>query len=308
MKILVTGASGFIGAAVCEELLAHGHEVATLVRKRDHWRLGPTRRSMSVIVADLAQRATWEGAVWAFAPDAVAHLAWAGVRGADRDNPRQVANIVWTAELLDVCRECGASTFLGAGSQAEYGPRTAAIAEDDATTPTTLYGETKLAAGRIGAKIAQARGMRHVWMRIFSVYGEGDHPHWLIPYLVGALLRGERPSLTAGEQLWDFLHVADAAAAMRITLENPQAEGVYNLGSGLAPPLRRTIETIRDLIDPRAALGWGEIGYRPDQVMTLQADIARIKMIGWKPTITMAEGLARCVEWYRRNLWIYDSE
>lgn len=308
MKILLTGASGFIGAAVCEELLAHGHEVAALVRGGEHWRLGPARQSMSMIVADLAQRATWEEPVRAFAPDGVAHLAWTGVRGADRDDPRQVANIAWTADLLEVCQECGTSTFLGAGSQAEYGPKRAAITESDATAPTTLYGETKLAAGRIGARIAQARGMRHVWMRIFSIYGEGDHPHWLIPYLIGTMLRGERPSLTAGEQLWDFLHIRDAAAAMRIALENPQAKGVYNLGSGLAPPLRQTIETIRDLIDPSTALGWGEIAYRPDQVMILQADIARIKMIGWEPAITLAEGLARSVEWYRRNLWIYDIE
>jgi len=263
---------------------------------------------MPAIVADLAERAAWEQPVRAFRPDGVAHLAWAGVRGADRDNPVQAQNIAWTADLVDVCRDCGVSTFLGAGSQAEYGPKHAVITEDDAATPTTLYGEAKLAAGRIGARIAQARGMRHVWMRIFSTYGEGDHPHWLIPYLIGALLRGERPSLTSGEQTWDFLHVRDVAAAMRIALENPQARGVYNLGSGLAPPLRRTIGTIRDLIDPNAPLGWGEVAYRPDQVMTLQADIARIRMIGWEPTITMAEGLSRCVEWYRQNLWIYERE
>jgi len=308
MKILVTGASGFIGAAVCEELLAHGHEVAALVRDGEHWRLDPIRRSMLVIVADLARCASWQEPVREFRPDSIAHLAWTGVRGADRDSPSQAANIGWTTDLLDICHRSGASTFLGVGSQAEYGPKQVAITEDDATNPTTQYGKAKLAAGRDIAKIAELRGMRHIWMRAFSIYGEGDHPHWLIPYLIGALLRGERPSLTAGEQLWDFLHIRDAAAAMRIALENPQAKGVYNLGSGYAPPLRRTIETIRDLIDPRAALGWGEIAYRPDQVMTLQADIARIKMLGWEPTITIAEGLARSVEWYRRNLWIYDIE
>ena len=308
MRMLVTGASGFIGAAVCSELLAHGHELAALVRRPGHWQLEPIRSSALVVAADLAERATWEGPVRAFRPDGVVHLAWTGVRAADRDDLRQVANIAWTADLIDVCHDCGATVFLGIGSQAEYGPKQAAICEHDEVAPTTLYGEAKLAAGRIGAKIAQARGMRHVWLRIFSTYGEGDHPHWLIPYLIGALLRGERPSLTAGEQLWDFLHVRDAAAAIRIALENPQAQGIYNLGSGLAPALRQTVETIRDLIDPQAPLGWGEIPYRPDQVMILQADIARIKMLGWEPTITMAEGMARCVEWYRRNPWIYGSE
>jgi nucleoside-diphosphate-sugar epimerase len=209
---------------------------------------------------------------------------------------------------MEIAHRVGATIFLGLGSQAEYGPREGAIAPDAPTAPTTAYGEAKLAAGQRLATSAEERGMRFVWMRVFSTYGPRDNPHWLIPSLIRDLAAGKRPPMTAAEQLWDLLHVRDAARALRRAIEMPAARGIYNLGSGSAPPLRGTAEFIRDAVDPALPLGIGEIAYRPDQVMHLEADISRLRLdLGWEPDIPLREGLAETVRWYLDNLWIYDE-
>ena len=101
--------------------------------------------------------------------------------------------------------------------------------------------------------------------------------------------------MTRGEQLWDFLHVEDAARAFVAAAES-HTNGVFNLGSGEANPLRKVIEMVRDLINPALPLGFGEVPYRPDQVMCLQADIMRITSeTGWRPQTPLLEGLAKCV-------------
>jgi nucleoside-diphosphate-sugar epimerase len=123
----------------------------------------------------------------------------------------------------------------------------------------------------------------------------------MIPSLIRQLLKGEEPSLTAGEQLWDYLHVEDAARAF-IAVAEFQAEGVFNLGSGEAHSLRDTIEQICELINPNAKLGFGKMPYRPDQVMRLQADIRLLNdTTTWKPSITIEDGLRDTVEWFSRR-------
>ncbi len=308
MRIFVTGASGFIGSFVCRALAAAGHEVAALSRDPSPWRLRDIPGALSIVRGDLEGSAAWVDAIRTFAPDAVAHVAWRGVAGGDRNAVEQVDNIGWTAQLVERAHGAGARVFLGLGSQAEHGPRSAVIGPSDATEPTTLYGEAKLAAGRIAAKLAAAHGMRFVWMRVFSTYGPTDHPHWMIPSLIRSLLRRQRPALTPGDQSWDFLHVADAARAIGLALESPRAEGVYALGSGHAPSLRSTIEMIRDEVDPRLPLGFGDVPYRPDQVMRLQADVTRLRRdLDWAPEIGLRAGLAETVAWYRANPWVFEG-
>jgi nucleoside-diphosphate-sugar epimerase len=103
-----------------------------------------------------------------------------------------------------------------------------------------------------------------------------------------------------GTQEWDWLHVDDVARAIVAVAEAPTAVGVFNLGSGCAVPVRRAIERIRDLAAPGMELTFGEIPFRPDQVMHMQADISRLKAAtGWAPSIPLDEGLAATVAWYR---------
>jgi nucleoside-diphosphate-sugar epimerase len=302
MRIFVTGATGFLGSYLVADLLAGGHGVAVLVRPQsDTWRLRDLLPRLEVIGGSVADLSGLAPALRAFNPDAVAHLAWSGVAGADRNDPAQARNIVATVELAALAADAGVPVFVGAGSQAEYGRYDRAIVESDAAHPTTLYGMAKLAAGGMAGELAAQRGLRFAWLRVFSTYGPKDNPAWLIPSTVAKLRKERRMALTACEQRWGFLHAADAAAAFRAVIETPGAAGVFNLGSPDAPALRDMLMRLRDLVDPAAVLGFGEIPYRPDQVMHLQADVKRLAALGWAPQVDFAHGLRETVEWYVDN-------
>jgi nucleoside-diphosphate-sugar epimerase len=302
-RVLVTGASGFIGSFVTKQLLRRG--IYTAVLQRDETvgaRLSDIKDQLTIIKHDTRNSASFHEALTAFKPQTVIHLGWAGVGNFDRNSLRtQISNLEFAHELIEATRAAGAQHWIGAGSQAEYGPKNHAISEKDPTDPTTLYGASKLAAYHLTKTHCSLLGLRHSWLRIFSTYGPGDNEHWMIPSLIKQLLQGHEPSLTAGEQLWDYLHVEDAACAF-IAVAEGQVEGVFNLGSGEAHSLRHTIEQIRDLINPNAKLGFGKLPYRPDQVMRLQADVRLLtKAAVWKPLITIKEGLRDTVEWFSKQ-------
>jgi len=137
---------------------------------------------------------------------------------------------------------------------------------------------------------------------LLATYGPKDDIRHLIPTVILKLLASERPALTPGEQRWDYLFVEDAAEAIYRVAVTPNVQGIFNLGSGKAHTVRSIVERIRDLIDPNLPLGFGEIPYRPDQIMHLQADITKLQdATGWSPRVGLDEGLRRTVDWYRKN-------
>ncbi len=308
-RVFVTGATGAVGAKVVDNLLSRGDEPGILIRKNSNlWRIQNLVTDLQHITGELAYPESYRDALISFKPEAVIHLAWDGVLGKNRNDLQQVnSNLPGTLGLMDEAYNAGAHFFIGVGSQAEYGALQQIISEEMPTTPTTLYGASKLAGYTLCNTYATLHGMRFAWMRLFSSYGPQDSPEWMIPYLILALLRGEKPSLTACEQKWDYLFQADAAEAIATVLHHPSASGIFNLGSGFAAPLRETVEYIRDCINPELPIGWGEIPYRPDQVMHLQANISRLNAVGWNPATSLQEGLSKTVEWYRDNRQRYNS-
>lgn len=301
-RILVTGGSGFVGAALVRQLIAQGREVAVLLRGNDMpWRLRDMWSHIQVIHGDLTRLSEAASAIQIFRPQAVAHLAWEGVKGADRNHSMQLSNVQASFELYRLVRDAGAEGFVGLGSQAEYGPCEGRITESTPTRPTTLYGATKLGTALALDRLAVAEGFPFAWLRLFSTYGPADEPTWLIPYVTRQLLASKRPVLTLAEQLWDYLHVRDVAAAVVAVLDQ-QPRGLFNLGSGQAVPLRTIIERVRDEVDAALPLGFGEVPYRPDQVMHLEADITALSAAcGWRPTIDLASGIRETVDWFRNK-------
>ncbi|KJC34247.1 GDP-6-deoxy-D-lyxo-4-hexulose reductase [Bradyrhizobium sp. LTSP849] len=299
MRVFATGASGFLGSYLVTDLVAHGHEVAVLLRPESpRWRLGNAYDRLHAIFGDLEDLNQLRGALGAFAPEAVVHMAWRGVAGADRNSPVQATNVADTVRLAGLAVEAGAKIFVGAGSQAEYGRYDRAIREDDTARPVTLYGMAKLAAGSMAMRLCDERRVRAAWLRIFSTYGPRDADYWLIPSMIRNLRSRRHMALTACEQRWGFLHARDAAAAFRLAITHEAARGIFNVGSPDAPPLRETVTRLRDLVDPGASLGFGELAYRPDQVMVLAADVSRMFALGWRPEVPLDEGLRETVNWH----------
>jgi len=191
--------------------------------------------------------------------------------------------------------------MVGVGSQAEYGWANGSLSETAPTYPTTLYGAAKLATGIVLERMASLGGARFAWLRLFSSYGPGDDPQWLIQYVARQLLVGKRPALTTAKQLWDYIHVDDAATAIVAAMDR-RLHGFYNLGSGVARRLDEILLLLRDMIDPELQLGFGELPHAKDQIWHLEADIGKLKeATGWRPMIDLEAGLGTVLDWLRQN-------
>ena len=301
IRAAITGGTGFLGAALANGILDRGGEVAVLARKDSphRWRL-PARPGLVVLEADLERLGEAAPGLRHFGPEVFFHLGWIGVGNRFRNDPVQVRNILATADAVRLAAECGCRRWVGTGSLAEYGPLNRRISEADPMEPTTLYGACKVAAWALARVLGAQAGLETVWARVFSTYGPGDDEGWMLTKVIGQLLAGERPSLTAGAQAWDYLHVADAAEALLRLGTAPRVAGAYNLGSGQARTIRAIVEMTRDLIDPRLPLGFGEVPYRPDQVMHLEADISRLRQdTGWSPAVGLEAGIAGLIQGLR---------
>lgn len=300
---VITGPTGAVGLALCRELLHRGWQVYAVCRPGSA-RAGrlPQHPNLHKIDCDMSQAAMLPGLIPAGA-DAMFHLAWGHTMGEGRnDMLAQNENIRYTIEHIRAAAKLGCRVFVGAGSQAEYGRVEGLLQPGTPCFPENGYGMAKLCAGQMTRVEAEKLGMRHIWVRILSVYGPGDNENAMVPSLIRALLKGECPALTAGEQLWDYLYSADAAKALAELAEKGRSGGVYPLGSGRAVPLKEYVETLRDLICPGQPLGFGQRPYAPRQVMHLQADVSALRQdTGYAPATPFAEGAAQTIAWYREN-------
>jgi nucleoside-diphosphate-sugar epimerase len=295
-SVILTGANGFIGAAVHRELSRRNLRPLTLLRP------GADRLRLEALVPDSTftfssfEEPQLAEQLARHRPAALIHCAWRGVGGADRNDDFQIReNIPLTLATVNLAARTGCRHWIGLGSQAEYGNPNRAIDEQAPTVPTTLYGQAKLAAGREALALCAQCGLTGSWLRVFSTYGPGDHPRWLIPHVIRELLHGRAPQVTRCEQRWDYLYVDDAARAI-VEVVLSRSPGVFNLGSGEAPVLRDTLELIRRECGATVSPAYGAVPYRDDQVLHLQADISKLSTsTGWTPSVSLADGIRATV-------------
>lgn len=311
MRCLVTGATGHIGSHLVRHLLGQNIEVMALVRPAatNLWRIDDVSNRLHIIKEDLSSIDNCFKEIKEFSPEIIIHLAWYGVGSRYRYDVEQInKNLYGSIKLLQLAHDCGCRRWICLGSQAEYGTRNGILKEELPAQPVTVYGSVKLCTYILANVLCKDWNIELVWLRLLASYGPMDDAEHLIPFVILHLLRGEKPALTLGEQRWDYLYVTDIADAIFKATMTPQAQGVFNLGSGKVYTVRGVAEHIRDLIDPRLPIGFGDVPYRPDQIMHLQADISRLKQAtGWSPQVSLSEGLASTVAWFKENMWRYEQ-
>ena len=302
LSAIVNGSLGTVGLALIDRLLVRGVRVYAVFRP-DSPRRGRLPGGVDAVECDMKDIGKLAELIGE-PVDAFFHLAWAGTIGPERDDMLlQTQNIRCAIEAAQTAKQLGCKVFVGVGSQAEHGRIEGKVTASTPCHPTTGYGMAKLCAGQMTRAICHQLGMRHVWARVLSVYGVNDRPLSVISILLDKLFKGEKPALTAGEQLWDYIYAEDAGEALCRMAELGRDGAIYPVGYGQARPLRDYFEMLRDAVDPLLPLGLGEIPYPPNQVMHLEADISALSRdTGFMPATPFEMGIRQVVEQYRQRL------
>ncbi len=240
---VVTGASSFIGAGLIEHLVQEKKTVYAVCRKKtqNQYRLLKSE-FLTVIDCDLEQMANLPLLIQNSC-DVFYHLAWS--TSSKDDLYLQTQNIQYTLDAVHAAKKLGCHTFLGAGSQAEYGLANVKLDENTPAFPVTGYGMAKLCAGQMSRKLCEELGIKHIWARILSVYGKNDNPNTLISYLISCFEKGETPLLTDCEQTWDYLHIDDCAEILYKLSFFGENGKTYVMGSGCAMQLKECVNIVR---------------------------------------------------------------
>lgn len=298
-RVVITGASGVIGRALIEELIAKRVGILLLLRDSPRAALIPSHPLVHRVTCPLAELSCL--APKGEAPfDAFFHLGWSGTYGSAREDlEMQAQNVGFALDAATLAARLGCRVFVGVGSQAEYGhvANGVRLAPGTPCHPTSAYGKAKLAACVATRERCAQLGMRHAWARVLSVYGEWDAAHSLVMQAVNAFTKGEGGAFTPCDQTWDYLYARDAARALLMMAE--RCDGVYVLGSGSARSLRSYVLEIRDVINPDISPRFGAIPYFEGQVHSLCADISALSRdTAFLPRVTFREGIERTVAWY----------
>ncbi len=297
---LVTGASGFIGAAVARALVRQGRDVCVLGR-RPCGIAGLAREQL----ADLSEPERLRDTLDSIRPQRVFHLTAYGVTPADRDPKlmRQI-NTDLPATLMQLLADSSPAAIVCVGSSAEYAPLALerALAEQDPLEAEKLYGASKAAGSLLAAAIAQTAQLPFAYLRLFQIYGPGEAPHRLLSALCSRLLAGETVPLSVGSQVRDFLHIDDAVAALLLAGEQlAQGElrsGFYNVGTGIGTSVKDfSLAAARAMGADREQLAFGALPQRPDDLPYVVADVhAFAAATGWQPRYGLADGLAGSID------------
>lgn len=299
--VLVTGASGFVGACVARALVARGHAVHVLLRDPARaWRLTDILDRMTVHRADLVDAASVGRCLAAVRPRVVLHLAAHGAYESQSDARTILdANVVGTLHLLQAAVEHGTELVVQTGSSSEYGFKTEPMRETDRLEPNSVYAVAKAAQSHLGALWSQRTSLAVVCLRLFSIFGPWEEPTRLIPTLIRKARAGVPIDMVSPDTARDLVYVDDVVAAM---LDFPrlltQRGEIINLGSGQERTMREVVAAVQQLVGSKSSVRWNAFPARRWDAAHWCADPSRAAdRLGWHPKHSLLEGLAKTASW-----------
>jgi nucleoside-diphosphate-sugar epimerase len=296
-RVLLTGATGFIGRQCVPLLRERGLEVHAVSSRRGAEGAGDVRWHE----ADLLDAARVAELIGSIRPTHLLHMAWYAAPGKYWTAGE---NLSWTQAslgLLQAFARAGGERVVVAGTCAEYDWRYGFCSEGlTPLRPATLYGTCKHSLQLMLEALALESKMSAAWGRIFFLYGPHEHPSRLVAHVIRGLLRGERVPCTHGRQVRDFLHVRDVASAFVSLLES-DVRGAVNIASGLPVSVRDIVGMIAEQLGGEELIDLGAIEPKEEPPL-LVANVARLKdEVGWEPDYDLRRGLAETIDWWRNR-------
>jgi nucleoside-diphosphate-sugar epimerase len=299
-RVLVTGATGFVGRWTLEELLDRGYEVHAC----GFGDPVPTTRPVHWHPGDLLAPGGTVRLVEGIRPTHLLHLAWYAAHGKFWKASENLAFVRASLELLQSFAEAGGTRVTMAGTCAEYDWSQGTCTEGvTALAPSSLYGAAKDALRRLLEAYARDSGreLSWSWGRLFFLYGPHEDPRRLVASAIGAMLAGREAPFSHGRQQRDFLHVADAAAALVALLDAP-VQGAVNIASGSATSIRDLVGRIAELLQAAHLVRLGALPAPEGDPALIVGDARRLREeVGFSPRYSLPSGLEQTVTWWRQQ-------
>jgi nucleoside-diphosphate-sugar epimerase len=300
-RVLLTGASGFIGQHCLPSLVDRGYEIHAV---RSQAAPSATSQGVTWHTADLLQREQVFELVAEVQPTHLLHLAWYAVPGKYWTSTENLRWVQASLDLFQAFNAAGGRRIVVAGSCAEYDWGSNKICSEAKTPlkPATLYGASKVALRLMLEAYAAQMNLSAAWGRIFFLYGPHEHPGRLVASVIRSLLKDEPARCSHAQQVRDLLYVLDVAEAF-VALLDSEVTGAVNIASGQAVVLQDVIYKIADKLDRRDLIRLGAIASTGNDPAQLIAETQRLnEEVGWKPRRSLDEGLEETITWWKEQL------
>lgn len=293
MKVLLTGARGFIGQHLVRELLRRGHELHALTRSLGGDRPLLQHERLHWHELSLSAHEGVRHKLQALKPDACLHLAWTTEPGVYLDDAESNLHLLNdSVALLQAAIASGCRQFIALGTCAEYRlpPTEQRLSETSELGPETIYAASKVALRFLLQQLSRKAGIRCSWGRLFYVFGPGEDRQRLIPGVMAALTADKVFPTSHGEQVKDYLYVKDVASALATLLEK-EAEGDFNICSGSGIKIRSLLAELEKIAGKEGLIRFGSLPPRAWDPPFVVGDNRRLLALGWRPQYTLERGL-----------------
>lgn len=300
MKIIVTGASGFIGRHCVKLLFEKGYEIHAISSKP---RINEEAHNESIVwyEIDLFDLTEVQGIFDRIKPDYFMHLAWKMQTGLNLNYDENEEWLSLSKSLINIFYNCGGKRVLVSGSCFEYDLNDRIISEKTPLIPNNKYGSCKMNLFNYLNSFSVENELSYVWARIFFTYGPGQKDSSLVPYVISRLIEGKSVETTDGNQQYDYLYVEDIANALILLLESSYI-GPVNVSSGKVTKLKDFINKIASIFKKEDLISFGSKPRpkgSPDFIKG-KNELLR-KITNWKQEYTIDEGINKLINYKKSN-------